>query len=181
MGLEKIKEEILQKAESAEKAILAEAATKVEQIKNTAKGKIRQLEEAAAQKHSAEQRVIINKEQSLANLEAQKLIFETKRDTLNKTYSQAFEKIKKIPRAEREAIIRKLLQRAQKEIDVKIVYANDTDATFIDKSFTTKPLDTEGGIICETEDGTVRVDYTFSTLFQELREKTIQKTSKILF
>ena len=181
MGLEKIREEILQKAESAEKVILAEAVTKVEQIKNTAKDKIKQLEEEAAQKLDAEKRALINKEQSLANIEAQKLIFETKRGTINNTYNQAFEKIKKISKNEREAIVKKLLEQARKEIDVKVVYANDTDATFIDKSLTIKPLDTEGGIICETEEDTIRVDYTFSTIFQDIRENTIKETSKILF
>jgi len=41
-------------------------------------------------------------------------------------------------------------------------------------------LQTDGGIICGTADEKVRVDYRFSTLFEDVRDATIQRTSKLL-
>lgn len=181
MGLEKIKEEILQKAAAAEKSILAEVATKVEGIKKKSNEKIVQLEQETSQKLQAEIKTIENRENSLANIEAQKMHFSARKEIMDKVYHETFEKIKKIPKKEREAIIKKLLEMAKNEIDVSVVYANSIDKDFIDTNLTVKPLDTDGGIICETKDGSVRVDYTFASIFQNLREKTIKEVSKILF
>ncbi len=102
MGLEKIKEEILQKAAISEKSILAEADSKVAEIRAKASKKIRQLEQEAAQKLQAESKSIENRENSLANMESQKMLFEVKKAILDKAYAEAFEKIKNMPKNDRE-------------------------------------------------------------------------------
>ena len=181
MGLEKIKEEILQKATAAEKEILIDAARKVDDIKIKTDEKVRQLEKEALQSLQAEIKAIDNRENSLANIEAQKMLFETKKEIIDNVYEEAFDKIKKMKKQDCEQIIKKLFEKAKNEIAVDVVYANERDKDFIDKDTTIKPLDMDGGIICETKDGTVRIDYTFKTLFEDLKEKTIKETSKILF
>ncbi|MAE42913.1 hypothetical protein CMO93_04020 [Candidatus Woesearchaeota archaeon] len=181
MGLEKIKEEILQKAEAAEKGILSEAAAKIDGVKKDVTEKIKQLEQESLQSLHTQMKAIENREQSLQNIESQKMLFEAKKEIMDKVYHEAFNKIKKIAKNEREAIIKKLLEMARKEIDVDVVYANSIDQEFIDANLRVKPFDTDGGIICETKDGSVRVDYTFASLFQDLREKTIKEVSKISF
>jgi len=180
MGLEKIKEEILQKAAAAEKAILEEAAVQSSEIRKKAEEKAKQLEHESLQNLQAETKSIENREQSLQNMEAKKMIFEVKKHAIDHVYSEAYSKIKKIPKKEREHIVKTLMEHAKKEIDIGTVYANSVDKEFA-AQFTVKPADIDGGIICESKDGTVRVDYTFATLFHDLREKTIKETSNILF
>ena len=181
MGLEKIKQEILQKAEKAKKEILADASIKVEDLRRKTSDKIRQLEQEALSKLNAEAKLIENREQSHQNMNSQKMLFEAKKEIMDSVYSEAFEKIKKMSKSDREEIIKNLLDRSRKEIDVSAVYANSTDKGFIDSSTTLKPLETDGGIICETKDSSIRVDYTFTSIFDDLKEKTIKDASKILF
>ncbi|HJN56491.1 MAG TPA: hypothetical protein QGI22_00840 [Candidatus Woesearchaeota archaeon] len=181
MGLEKIKEEILQKAAAGEKKILADAAIKAGEIKKKTAEKIKQLENDVEKKFDEEKTSLENKENSLANIESNKIIFETKKDIIENTYKEAFQKIKTMTKKEREQIIHALLEKAKKEIAVKVVYANDTDAALIGNSLEIKKAEIDGGIICETEDGRVRVNHTFSEIFETLKEKIMQKTSKISF
>ena len=86
-----------------------------------------------------------------------------------------------MPDSERDAIIKKLLEKSKSEIDVVKVYCNINDTKLLDNSVQVETLDCDGGIICETKDGNVKVDYTFTTLFQDLKEKTAKEISKILF
>jgi len=180
MGLEKIKEEILQKASAAEKEILAEASVKIDAMKKKSSDVTIQLEQDATQKLNSEIKTVENREQSLQNMELQRMVFEAKKEIMDKVYTEAFDKIKKIPKKDREKIINKFLADAEGEIDVGIVYANREDKQFCGK-FEVKSLDTDGGIICETKDGTVRVNYTFTSIFHDLKEKTAKEVSKILF
>jgi len=179
MGLEKIKEEILSKAAALEKDILADAEAKANEIKIKAAGKISQLEKEAAQKLESESKSLESREISLANMEAQKMLFEAKRELTDNAYEEAFSKIRNMPPKEREHTIKKLLEIAKKEIDVGTIYSNKNDKTYCgDRS---KEIQVDGGIICETKDGNVRVNLTFNALFADLREKTSKEVSKILF
>lgn len=181
MGIEKIREEILQKAAEAEKEIILDAHKKADGVKKSAAESIKHLEDEASKNIRVQIKALENKELAVQNLIANKMLFEAKKDIIDKAYSKGLDKITTMPKKEREQVIKKMVERAQNEIDVSIVYANKIDADFVDKKFKVKHIDTHGGIICETSDGKIRVDYTFATIFADLKEKTIQDISKILF
>jgi V/A-type H+/Na+-transporting ATPase subunit E len=180
MGLEKIKQEIVDKALQAEKEIIAEALKAVDKIKKEASEKAKRLKEEAANRLKSELQTLENRERSIQNMESQKLMFEAKKELMEKAYNEAVDKIEKMPKKEREEIMKSLLKRAKGEIDVKVVYAHAEDKSIIGSSFELKDLYSHG-IICENEDGTVRVDYTFHSLFEEVKENTVKKASEILF
>ena len=180
MGLEKIKEEILQKAANAEKQILAEAASKAKQVDAATSQSLSKLESEANQKLSSETKSLESKENAVANMEAQKMLFEAKKQLIDAAYNEAFDRIKSMPRKDRTTLIAKLFEKSSKEIEISVTYANDEDKSMINRG-TIKPLKSIGGIICENKDGTIRVDYTFETLFNDIREKTMKEASKILF
>ena len=180
MGLEKIKEEILHKADAAEKEILAEAGKKVNEIKNNAAAQLKQLENEAARKLEAEMKSLENRENSLANMESRKLLFETRKNLIDHVYGEAFNKIRNMPATEKEDLIKKLIEMAKKEIDVDIVYISEKDKKYCKDGAKIKVIETDGGIICETKDGNVKVNLTFGTLFADLREKTSKEVSEIL-
>lgn len=184
MGLEKIREEIINKAAEAEREIIAEANKKVAGIRKAAAEKMKQIGEEMSQSVRAEIEKIEKRETAVNNLIASKMIFEARKEVIDKVYSKAFERIRSMPKKEREQVIKRLLEKAKSEIDVGVVYANKVDREFIDKiggNFEVKPLETEGGIVCETSDGKIRVDYTFAGIFNDLKEKTMEDSSKILF
>lgn len=179
MGLEKIKEEILQKAHSAEKEILSEAESKASGIRAKAKDSIMQLEHEASRKLESDSKALESRESSLAAMESQGMVFEVRKEAIDRAYAEAFENIRDMPAKDREDFIKRLLKAAQEEIDVALVYANSRDKKYI--SLKTAEADLDGGIICETKDGSIRVNLAFGSLFSELREKTSAETSKILF
>ena len=180
MGLEKIKEEILQKAANAEKQILAEAASKAKQVDANTNQIMKQIEQEESQKSASDISSLENRENSIANMETQKMLFEAKKEIIDNAYKEAFDKIKSMQRKDRTILLAKLFEKASKEIEVYFTYVNEEDKSMINRS-TIRPLKSEGGIICENKDGTVRVDYTFAAIFNELKEKTMRETSKILF
>ncbi len=50
-----------------------------------------------------------------------------------------------------------------------------TDLTFMDE------IDCIGGLIIENEDGSVRLDYTFDRILDDVSEQTLKPVSDILF
>ena len=81
---------------------------------------------------------------------------------------------------QREECMNKLLDKAKKDIEVAKVYCNKNDAKLV-KGFKAEPSDIIGGLIAENADGTVRVDYSFGTMLQNIKENELQKISRILF
>ncbi|MBL7055423.1 hypothetical protein ISS07_00760 [Candidatus Woesearchaeota archaeon] len=181
MSLEKIKSQIVKKCEEAEKKILDEASKKIKEINNKASESVKKIELELEQKFVEESKVVENRENSLVNMESQKMEFEIKKEMIDSVYLQAYDKIKNMPKKDREGVTKKLIDLAGKEISVDVIYANDSDKSFCEGKAELKSLDTDGGIICETKDGNVRVNYTFESMFQEMKEKTIKEASRILF
>ncbi|MBI2208097.1 hypothetical protein HYU50_01230 [Candidatus Woesearchaeota archaeon] len=181
MGLEKIKEEILHKADAAEREILMEAEAKVRSIKSNAATQLKQLEIEAAKRLEAEMKNLENRENSLANMESRKMLFETRKNIIDKVYGEAYNKVRNMPAKDREGIIKKLIDAAKKEIDVDVVYVNEKDKKYCKDEAKTKVIEADGGIISETKDGNIRVNLTFETLFADLREKTAKEVSETLF
>lgn|SRR3989338_86076 len=180
MGLEKIKEEILHKADAAERQILIEAEARVSSIKSNAAAHMKQLESEAAKKLDADMKNLENRENSLAGMESRKMLFETRKNIIDEVYDEAFNKIRNMPAKDRESIIKTLIDMAKKEIDVDVVYISEKDKKYCKDEAKIRGMDADG-IICETKDGSVRVNLTFGTLFADLREKTAKEVSGILF
>jgi V/A-type H+-transporting ATPase subunit E len=181
MGLEKIKEEIQQKAQEVAQAILSEAEQRAEGIREEAEREMARLQEETDARLSEEPRTLEKREAALRESVSNRMLFESKKDILDQVYQRAYEKIVAMPTEDRRKLIAAMLNKARDEIDVARVYVNDADKALLSSSVDTRPLQTDGGIICETEDGKVRVDYRFSTLFEDVREPTIHRTSQLLF
>lgn len=181
MGIEKIKEELLEKAAESEKVIISEANRKVHEISRIAAERIKRDEDEAGKSIRVQVKNIENRENAMQNLIVKKMIFEVKKEIMDNIYSKAFEKITDMPKKEMERIIKKSIGRAQNEIEIGMVYVGKAGADFIDKKFKINDLAAESGVICETSDGKVRVDYTFAGIFNGLKEKNMQEISKLLF
>ena len=181
MGLEKIKEEIQRKAQQVAQGILNEAEQKAEGIRKGAEREKTRLQEEADARLSEKPHILEKREAALRESVSNRMFFEAKKNIFDEIYQRAYKKILAIPTEDRRRLITAMLGKARLEIDVARVYANDADREFLSSSVETRPLQTDGGIICETADGKVHVDYRFSTLFEDVREETIRRTSQLLF
>ncbi len=180
MGLEAVKDEIIANAKRQEEALLAEA-------KNEALGTMKEAEIKVAEfreKAEAEAKKLIEtlkrQETASAEMENKKLTLEAKKDAVENVFEEARKSIEWLSDRKREEHISKLLEKAKNDIEVAKVYCNKKDAKLV-KGFKAEPSDIIGGLIAENADGTVRVDYSFDTILQDIKENELQKISKLLF
>ncbi len=180
MGLEQIKKEIEAKASSVSEEILAEAEKKTKEIQKKTLHTVKQLEEEAHRKLKADMDSLKNKESSLASMEMNKLLSQARKEEIAAVYGESEKQIAKLPKQTREKAVKKLIEKSAKQIEVARVYANADDLAFV-QGFETQKIQTAGGVICETKDGTIRIDCTFGLLFKHTKETTMPKVSTMLF
>ena len=180
MGLEAVKEEILGNAKKEADAMTAEARKEANMIARGAENRIKEIKE----KNDAETRRIIDaiKRQELASaeLENKKMLLEVKKQVIEIVFLEARKKLESLEDEKREAYIKRLLEKAKNDIKIAYAYLNKKDERFL-KEFKSEHADIIGGLIAENKEKTVRVDYSFETLLQSIKENELQNISKILF
>ena len=180
MGLETVKEEILNIAKEQSSSITAEARKEASRITREAERKMEEMKE----KSEAETKKILDmiKRQELANaeLENKKMLLEAKKQIIENVFSEAIKKIEALDDKKRETYMKKLLEKAKNDIEIANVYCNKKDSKFL-KEFKAEPANITGGLMAENKEKTVRVDYSFETLLQSIKENQLQNISKALF
>ncbi len=180
MGLEAVKEEIIRNAKAQEETLIAEAKNEARKIMKETEKKIEEIRE----KNNAElkKRADIIKKQELASaeLENKKMLLEAKKQLIESVFSEAKNKVESLDEKKRMAYIKKLLEKAKKDIEVEYVYCNKKDLKLL-KDFSPEAIDITGGLITENKDKTVRVDYSFDTMLQNIKENELQSINRILF
>ena len=177
MGLEEVKQEILNKAKKDAEQIVKEAELEAKKIVNEAKGQIEEYKKTLSGQNKAQ---IANMERisnASANAAAKHIFLEKKKEIIDNAFEEARKQLAKQNKSKKYA--EKLLKKAEKEIDVETVYCNKPDADAISK-YKVKTIEGINGIIAENKDGTVKVDMTFDTVLNDIKSKSLQEIAKIL-
>jgi vacuolar-type H+-ATPase subunit E/Vma4 len=179
MSLEDVKGDILRKAKSQSDAILKDAHTEEERILAKAKDAAAELkiEKTASIKQEVEQ--MKKKAGAAAELEKRKAILTERKNLIDETFDRANDLLTKIPQDEMKKKLSALVKKAGNEIDIGIIHCNKRDAGIISGKSKTSTI--SGGIIAESEDGNVSVDYCFESLLEEIKDKHTEEVSNILF
>jgi V/A-type H+-transporting ATPase subunit E len=180
MGLEEVKEEIISSAKQQEESLLAEAREQAKKITARAEKEISGIKENSNAEIKRMADIIKKQELASAELESKKMLLEAKKQLIESVFSDARKKISGLGAKTREEHMKKLLEKAQNDIEVAKVYCSKKDMHII-KEFDTEAIEMLGGIIAENKDGTVRVDYSFDTMLQGIKENKLQNISRILF
>ena len=180
MGLEAVKEEIIMNARKQEEALLAEARQKAAEIIKDAEKEIEMFREKSEAETKRLMEIIKKQELASAKLESKKMLLEAKKQLIGQVFAEAQKKIDALDAKKREAYLKKLLEKAKNDIEVAKVYCNKKDAKLL-KGVDVEAVDMIGGLIAENKDGTVRVDYSFESMLQSIKESELQSISKILF
>ena len=180
MGLETVKEDILGSAKKEADAMLAEARKEANRITRESEKKIEEIKE----KSDAETKKILDtiKRQELANaeLENKKMLLEAKKQIIDNVFIEAAKKLEMMDDKKRGAYMKKLLEKAKNDIEIAYVHLNQKDEKFL-KDFKVEHEDIIGGLIAENMEKTIRVDYSFETLLQGIKENELQNINKVLF
>ena len=180
MGLEAVKDEILNSAKEQSNSLIAEARKDASRIARETENKI----ESMKQKSDEEAKRIIDtiKRQELASaeLENKKTLLEAKKQLIDSVFAEARKRLENLDYKKKEFYIKKLLEKVKSDIDISAVYCNKKDSKFV-KGFNAETADIIGGIMAENREKTIRVDYSFDSMLENLKETELQNINRALF
>jgi V/A-type H+/Na+-transporting ATPase subunit E len=179
MGFEELKKKVLKEAEVEEKRLLSEAEKEKQRLQKKAEETIKAFSEKVDKETDKEIAQLETREIASANLEVKKRSLKAKEELFEKVFTTLKNDVgKKLKTADRKKLLENLVKLAEKQISIGIIYCNKEDAKLLGKNCKEQKM--LGGIIAETKDGTVRLDYSFETLIEEIREKHIAEITEVL-
>ena len=190
MGLEKVKQEILEKAGKGAAGITDAAQAEAKAIMGSAEKQMQNYERLIDEDAGRAVEQMKRKEIASAELELQKQALAAKNELIKNVFSQAMKRLAQPGEKRREAHVRGLLGMARKEVDVAFVHCNSRDAGFLEggnsgsssgKLKIIKNDDIAGGIIAESPDRRLKVDYSYETVLEQVKSRVLSDVARLLF
>lgn len=191
MGLEVVIEEIRAKGQREAELIRQEGQQEAMQILKSAQERAEKIKLDADGKVEKQIAHIHNQEVSAANLKVKRQLLNTQKELLDRVCQAALASISGLPADFHRAAMKELLERASKEIPDGIVHCRERDLPVLKELLTKDPafqgyspgkaLDIEGGIIVESRDGELQLDYSYATFLEQVWETGLKDASAILF
>lgn len=191
MGLEVVIEEIRDRGKREADQIRSETQAEVSSILHAAQEKAERIKQAVDQDVERQTSHITSQEVSAANLVVKRQLLNTQKELLDQVYAAALSTIAKLPEDFHREAMKTLLSRALREIPDGIVRCaprdNETlgrilsgDPSF--KGYTRgDPVEIDGGVIIESRDGELQIDYSYQTTLNSIWETGLKDASGILF
>lgn len=182
MGLDIVIKDIQSGAQAEVSRIKAEGDAKASEILNEAREAQKKmlgdsLAKAEEDLQNLHQQVI-----SSANLEVKRIMLNKRKDLLEQVYSKAFESIKSMPASKVEELLKVLIEKHGAE-GARIYSAKNSEAVVKKLSSLSYAdnIDCVGGIVLENEDKTIRLDYTYDSIFKNVYERSLKQISDLLY
>jgi len=180
MGLEAVKEEIISNAKIEADTLIAEARKEAGKITKEAEKKIEEMKEKSNEEIKKKIDTIKKQELASAELENKKMLLEAKKQLIESVFIEVQKKLVALNEKKREEYIKKLLEKIKNDIEAANVYCSKKDLKLL-KDFKAEAIEIIGGLMAENKDRTIRVDYSFDTILETIKEKELQEINKILF
>jgi V/A-type H+-transporting ATPase subunit E len=160
-------------AEKEKKAILGQAnesisGRKVESEKRLAES-IRRLKQ---------------QEISSAELEAKRIVLNSKKEVLDQTFEETLKDLARLGDADKSRIYSKIMSQGVKVIPQPRVYCPRGEGHLISSLpgvGSVQEMDMGPGLVLESKDGLVLLDYKFKTILEGVWEKELKNVSNVLF
>jgi V/A-type H+-transporting ATPase subunit E len=191
MGLEAVIDDIRQKGRSEAEGIREETRKEVASILSAAQKRVEGIKVAAdgdAEKQTAH---IIEQEVSAAQLIVKRDLLNTQKQLLDQVYASALAELAALPESFHQEAIEKLLATVHKEIESGTIYCCSRDKHALkeilgkDSAYKGYKLgnavDIEGGIIVESTDSELQIDYSYRTFLDKVWESGLKDASDTLF
>ncbi len=191
MGLEAVVNEIREKGRKEVEAVRAETRAEVEEILRDAQARAAGIKLSAEEEADRAATHITNQEVSAANLVVKRQVLNAQKTLLDQVYSASLAAVGDLPAEFHEKALTDLLKRAAKEIKKGVVHANKRDSPVVEEIISRlktlsgytvgDPVDIPGGVIVESNDGELQIDYSYGTFLGEVWESALKDASDILF
>ena len=191
MGLESVVNEIRDKGQKEAAAIRKETSDEVEKILKSAQNRAEKIKMAANEEVDKQVTHIQGQEVSAANLVVKRDLLNAQKSLLDQVYKSTLTSVSGLPESFHKETMVKLLNKAKTEIPQGIVHSNQRDLNALkeilskDPEFRTytpgEPVNIEGGIVLESMDGELQIDYSYRNFLDIVWEARLKDAADILF
>lgn len=182
MGLNEVAEEILSAGRTAAAAVIAEAEAEAARLTGEARERARAV--SAEKLRQAERRAGQMRVQELAaaELEGKRARLAMEREMLEAASEQARASIGALPKEQDERLLLRLL--AKNSAPGYRVYSARKNEPFLRAMPSVEyagNISCLGGVLFESRDGTVRMDFTYDTMLKDIVDHNMKEIARILF
>lgn len=184
MGLEKIVEEILRTGEERKQEIIRQGERERDEHVTQADAQIVEHRAKAAKRADAQVSQMEQQELSSAELESKKSLLSAQRQVMDEVKALVLAELASYPTEKRSAMYARLMKAAKAELGECYVYSNTADKALLKMPAGISDggvMDCRGGLVFESKDRAVRLDYRFETLLEEVWSRKIQEIYSALF
>jgi V/A-type H+-transporting ATPase subunit E len=184
MALDDVKTEISASAEKSAAEIKAQADAEVAKINADADAQIAVINENEEKRLKEAVERLKRQEISSADLESKKIVLAKKKEILAKAFNETLASLESAPAKEKLKQYKAMVAASKKVIEKPKAYLAPGDKfTASDLGVSSVATDSRitGGIILESEDGTLQVDMQYKTILATLWDKELKSLSDILF
>jgi V/A-type H+-transporting ATPase subunit E len=190
MELEAVAADIREKAKRDAAAIQEETRRETERLLGAAQERAGEIKLAAEEEVSRQAARVIELEVSSANLAVKRMHLNTQKDLLDQVYRATLDAIGRHPEGFRRDTLKALLSKARKEIREGSVFCSSRDTQALQEILRSPEysglrfggtLEIPGGIIIESGNGELKVDYSYRTFLDRVWEAGLKDASDALF
>ena len=190
MELEAVASDIREKARRDTGAIQEETGREAERLLGAARERAAEIRSAAEDEVGRQAARMAELEVSSAKLAVKRMLLNTQKDLLDQVYRATLDAIGRNPESFRRDTLKALLSIARKEIREGAVFCSPRDAQALQELLKSPDhagfrfggnVDIPGGIIIESGDGQLKIDYSYRTFLDRVWEAGLKDASDTLF
>jgi V/A-type H+-transporting ATPase subunit E len=184
MSLNKVVEDILRKGEEKKREIIQLGEKERDELIVQADKKITENRLKAEKRTEALIAQMEQQEISSAELESKKTLLAAERLAMEELRQQVLEDLANYPSDKRKKLYSKLASRAKKELGECFVYSNMEDKALLQLPsgvISGGIIPCKGGLIFESKDKTVRLDFRFESVLDDVWNKNMKEIYDRLF
>lgn len=177
-------EDILRKGEDRRREIISQGERERDEQVSLAGKQIDDNRRKAEARAKTQMAQMEQQELSGAELESKKALLAAQRQVMEDLKSHTLSDLAAFPDPKRKALYSKLATKARKELGDCYVYSNEKDrplAQFTSGITHAGTVDCIGGLVFESKDRTVRLDYRFESVLEEVWNKKMREIYTRLF
>ncbi len=183
MSLDRVVEEILDNARKEAGKLVTSAEAEKQAILKAAGDNAANSKKVVAKETDDAVRRLRQQEISSAELEEKRIVLNAKKEMLDRTLQEVNAEIANMSPSDKARLYNVILENGQKVIPGGKVYCPIGEAKLINARPGLKVQEVEmgPGLVLESQDGAVRIDYTFKAILDGVWEKELKNVSNILF
>jgi len=184
MALERVVEDILESARKDADQLKAAAEREKSTILGLASDSISSRKAENDKRLEESIRRLKQQEISSAELEAKRIILNSKKEVLDQTFDDALKELAKLGDADKARIYGKIMSQGVKVIPSPRVYCPKGEGRLVSSLpgvGSVHETEMGPGLVLESKDGLVLLDYKFKTILEGVWEKELKNVSNVLF